>query len=148
MTPGSLEREVNQCNLLFDDDGGLRDWIVDLYLAIRGERDLLSLRAALLIADVICILSIVTLAYAEARLDCTLAPVALLCAIVYVSTLSKLVLLLTGGAPFVDLLLTVHRAIDVGTGAVSRHEARIADAALRVSEIHAVQTYAVAAVCT
>ena len=91
---------------------------------------------ALCVADVICVLCVLALAYTQSALDLSRTSVALLLTLIAILTVAELVLYLTIRAPLVDLLLAVDTAVLVGVRTIRCHIAWSANALLSVSEIH------------
>ena len=108
-------------------------------LAISGESDPLSVSSALIIADVVQVLSIITLADTKAALNPAWAPT-LSEAVGLVATSAVQVLLLIVGASVIYPLLAIDQAIFIGVFIHIRgDEARLAHAGLSVLQIDPVK---------
>jgi len=110
-----------------------------LELAISGESDSLSVCSALIIADVVQVLSVIALADAKATLNPAWAPT-LSEAIGLVATPAVQVLLLIVGAPVIYPLLAIDQTIFIRVFINIRgNEARFAHAGLGVLQIDSVK---------
>lgn len=108
-------------------------------LAISGESDSLSVCSALIIADVVQVLRVITLADSKAALNPAWAPT-LSKAVGLVATPAVQVLLLIVCASFIYPLLAIDQTIFIGVFINIRgNEARLAHACLCVLQIDSVK---------